>query len=107
MRRNKPDPKDTWKPSIDDIINKGCNPTEVEPLCDIFEELMRRMARDSLIRKGWFHLEDFEYAKRAGVEMFTVMMERYPHAGAEQWIGLFKAKGRCLRLFGILEPYKD
>ena len=33
-----------WKPSVDDIQNEGCDETEVEMLCDIFESRMREMA---------------------------------------------------------------
>jgi len=92
-----------WKPSVDDIQNEGCDETEVEMLCDIFESRMREMACTSL-RKGWYHLEDSDYAKKRELDRFTLTMEKYPHAGVEQWIGIFEAEGKRLRLFGMLDP---
>jgi hypothetical protein len=92
-----------WKPSVDDIQNEGCDEEELEMLCDIFESRMREMACTSL-RKGWYHLEDSAYAKEHELDGFTLTMEKYPHAGVEQWIGIFEAKGKRLRLFGMLDP---
>jgi hypothetical protein len=92
-----------WKPSVDDIQNNGCDEHEVEMLCDIFERRMQEMA-STLLRKGWYHLEDFSDAQTRGIAEFTLTMEKYPHADAEQWIGIFEAEGKKLRLFGMLDP---
>lgn len=92
-----------WKPSIEDIQNEGCDELEVEALCDIFERCMKRTAI-SLARKACFNMADFEYACRAAVDDFTLTVEKSTQAGAEQWVGLFEAKGKTLRLLGTLEP---
>ena len=95
--------KQFWKPSVDDIQNDGCYPEEVEILCDYFEHCMREMACTKC-RKGFYEMQDFETAIERGVEDFSLTMENYPHAGVEQWIGIFEAKGKKLRLFGMLDP---
>lgn len=100
---SKRESKRFWKPSVDDIQNEGCDESELEILCDIFESRMREMACTQL-RKGWYHLEDSTYAKEHELDGFTLTMEKYPHAGAEQWVGIFEAKGKKLRLFGMLDP---
>jgi len=92
-----------WKPSVDDIQNQGCDEREVEMLCDIFERRMQEMA-STLLRKGWYHLEDFQGTKEREIDGFTLTMEKYPHACVEQWIGIFEAEGKKLRLFGMLDP---
>ena len=92
-----------WKPSVDDIQNDGCDESEVEMLCDIFESRMKEMAC-TLLRKGEYNLADFHNAKEREIDTFTLTMEKYPHAGVEQWIGVFESEGKKLRLFGMLDP---
>ncbi len=95
--------KQFWKPSVDDIQNDGCDENEVELLCDIFESRMKEIAC-TLLRKGEYSLADFHNAKEHEIDGFTLTMEKYPHAGVEQWVGIFAAKGKQLRLFGMLDP---
>ncbi len=92
-----------WKPSVDDLKNIGCSDAETQILCDIFESRMQEMA-GTLLRKGWYHLEDFSDAEKRGIAGFTLTMEKYPHAGVEQWTGVFEAEGKRLELFGMLDP---
>ncbi len=92
-----------WKPSVDDIQNTGCSEAEVQYLCDIFESRMREMAC-TLCRKGFYELKDFHEADKRGLAGFTLVMEKYPHAGVEQWIGVFEEGNKKLRLFGMLDP---
>jgi len=95
--------KEFWKPIIDDVQNEGCSDIERERLLDMFELLMREMA-DTRLRKGWYDLSDFRYAEEKGISGFNVMLERYPDAGFEQWIGVFESSGKKMRVFGTLSP---
>jgi len=93
-----------WKPAIDDVQNKGCSYLEREILLDIFEAQMKKMACTALT-KGWYQLLDgFFLAKKNKIKGYSLTMERYPHAGAEQWIGVFEAEGKSMKVFGTLEP---
>jgi hypothetical protein len=91
-----------YQACIEDIQNNNCDEFEKEVLCDVFESMMKKTAC-TLARKAWFDLSDFETAKKCGVDEFTLTLEKYPHAGAEQWIGTFEAKGRTLKIIGTLE----
>lgn len=95
--------KQFWKPSVDDIQNEGCDEDELELLCDYFEYCMREMACTKC-RKGFYDMSDFETAVERELGNFKLTMEKYPHAGVEQWIGIFEAEGKKLRLFGMLDP---
>lgn len=90
-----------WKPSVDDLKNEGCTQKEVDALCDFFEHCMQEMAT-TRCRKGFYEMQDFEVAVERGIGNFALTMEKYPDAGFEQWIGIFEADGKKLRLFGML-----
>ena len=95
--------KEFWKASIDDIENTGCTEKEVEALGDAFCYVMKSLAR-TLARKAEFHLEDFRASKERGLVEFMLTIEKYPHAGAEQWTGVFEAAGKTVKMFGTLTP---
>ena len=90
-------------PDTYDIKNKGCDPEEVEVLCDIFERLMQQQA-NSTLSKGTYDLKNFESAEYLEINAFSLTMERYEHPDQDEWKGLFEAKGRSLEVWGTLEP---
>lgn len=92
-----------WKPVVIDIENNGCDEEEVEMLCDIFEHCMKQIAC-TLMTRGFYELKNFSDAKKREIDGFSLTMEKYPHAGQEQWIGVFEAAGKKLKIFGGLEP---
>ena len=58
-----------------------------------------------MCRKWWDVLAaNFESACRVATDNFSLIIEKYPRAGVEQWIGIFEAEGKRLRLFGMLDP---
>lgn len=88
------------KAMIDDINNKKCTDTEVEALLDTFEHTIKRM---TLARKSWYALKDFATAKQAGIDQFTLMIERKDILGQEQWHGVFEQGDKSLQVIGTLE----
>lgn len=97
--------KEFWIPTVDDVQNEGCSDLEREVLLDIFESRMRAMACTTLDKGIYNSIDNFSLADRNGVKGFSLTMERYPHAGFEQWIGVFEAEAKRMKVFGTLvEP---
>ena len=94
--------KKFWKAHIDDIQNTGCTERAVEALVDTFCYAMKKIA-STLARKAEFHLEDFQASKERGIADFTLILEKYPNAGVEQWTGFFETEGKRLKVLGMLE----
>lgn len=96
-----------WIPTVDDVQNNGCNDLEREVLLDVFESRMKQMACTALDIGTYRSLDGCFFAQKNNVTGFSLTMERYPHAGLEQWIGMFDAEGKKMRVFGTLvEPKK-
>ena len=100
--------KQFWEAAIDDVKNNGCTEAEIHTLITIFEQRMKKLATIPPIRKAWFEMEDFSYAKKNGVASFSLMIERKLIAledgeDFEQWIGTFTAEGKSLIVTGVLE----
>lgn len=94
--------KKFWKAHIDDIQNAGCTEKEVEALMDVFCYAMKNTAC-TLARKAEFHLENFQTSKERGIADFTLILEKYPNVGVEQWTGFFETEGKSLKVLGTLE----
>lgn len=62
----------------------------------------KRMAT-TLARKSWFELEDFANSKKAGINRFTLALERRKVSGQEQWWGTFEYGSKKLKIIGTLE----
>lgn len=94
-----------WIPSVDDVQNNGCSDLEREVLLNIFEYQMKQMACTALDIGIYRSLDDFFLAQKNNIKGFGLTMERYAQAGFEQWIGVFEAEGKKMRVFGMLvEP---
>ncbi len=95
-----------WKPQIDDIEAQGVSDFDQEALMTLFCSIMQKMDR-SMARKAWFDMEDFDYAHKADCIGYTLTIEKYPHAGANQWTGIFETKyasmPKSMKIFGTLE----
>lgn len=85
-----------------DLKNKGCDPEEVEILCDIFERLMLHHATSAL-RKGIYAMKDFESAPHLDITDFTLTLERHEHPDGNEWKGVFEAEGRSMEIWGSVE----
>ncbi len=97
--------KEFWIPTVDDVQNEGCSELEREVLLDIFESKMKEMACTALDKGVYQSIDTFFLAQKNEVKGFALTMERYPHAGFEQWIGVFEADAKRMRAFGTLvEP---
>ncbi|MFA5593226.1 MAG: hypothetical protein WC989_07930 [Micavibrio sp.] len=94
--------KKFWNAHIDDIQNAGCTENEINALMDIFCYATRTIAC-TLARKAEFDLKDFITAQQRGVTGFTLILAKTDTAEAEQWAGIFEAKGKCLKVLGMLE----
>lgn len=94
-----------WIPTVDDVQNDGCSDLEREVLLDIFEEEIKKMACTGLDIGIYHSVDGSLVAVTNNIKGFSLTMERYPHAGFEQWIGIFESEGRKMRVFGTLvEP---
>lgn len=94
-----------WIPSVDDVQNDGCSDVEREVLLNIFERQMKEMACTALDTGIYRSLDGFFLTKKYDIKGFSLTMERYSNAGFEQWIGVFEATGKKMRVFGMLvEP---
>lgn len=93
-----------YRAIIDDVQNEKCSDEELEALLQIFEHAVKRTAT-TLACKAWFDLKDFATAKSHGVDGFMLVLDRYPHANANQWKGTFEKTGKTVKVFCTLEPY--
>lgn len=91
-----------YKAMIEDVQNDKCTDAEIENLVDIYASTVKRMATTPA-RKSWFELEDFASAKIAGVNRFTLMLERRKISGQEQWWGTFEYGSKKLKVIATLE----
>lgn len=91
-----------YKAMIEDVQNDKCTDAEIENLLDIYSNTVKRMAT-TLARKSWFELEDFASAKAAGVNRFTLILERRVILGQEQWWGTFEYGSKKLKVIATLE----
>lgn len=91
-----------YKAMIEDIQNDKCTDGEIEALMDVFAYTVKRMAT-TLARKSWFELEDFATSKKAGINRFTLALERRKVSGQEQWWGTFEYGSKKLKIIGTLE----
>ncbi|MDD3028848.1 MAG: hypothetical protein PHS57_01000 [Alphaproteobacteria bacterium] len=96
-----------WIPTVDDVQNNGCSDLEREVLLDIFESKTKQMACTSLDVGTYRSLDNCFVAQKNNVKGFNLTMERYSNAGFEQWIGLFEAEGKKMRVFGMLVEPKE
>lgn len=95
--------KKIYKASITHSIkNNGCDPEEIEVLCDVFERLILQQA-NSMLRKGIYDLKDFESARELNISAFTLTIERLAAPNQNDWSGLFEANGRWFVAIGSVK----
>ncbi len=91
-----------YRAIIDDVQSEKCSDEELANLLEIFEYAVKSMAT-TLACKAWFDLNDFATAKKRGVDGFMLVLDKYPHAQANQWKGTFEKAGRTVKVFCTLE----
>ena len=88
--------------SIDEVANTNCDEVDVEFLAELFEALVRKYER-SHVRRLDFDLADFTTAKERGMTDYTLCIEKYTEANANQWRGAFEGKNSRLVLLATIE----
>ncbi len=91
-----------YKAMIEDIQHEKCSDAEVESLLNVFSSTVKRTAT-TLARKAWFELADFANTKKAGIDRFTLILERRNISGQEQWWGVFEEGRKKLKIIATLE----
>lgn len=91
-----------YKAMIEDVRSDKCSDAEIEVLLDIFSNTVKHMAI-TLARKCWFELSDFASSKAAGVDGFSLTIERRKIGAQEQWWGSFDYGNKNLKVIATLE----
>ena len=86
-----------YKGFIEDIRNEKCTNQEIEKLLDVFEEAVNSMAATSA-KKSLHDLKDFKGTESAGVNFFTLNLEREPIKNYEKYTGYFECEKKNLKV---------
>ncbi len=86
-----------YKGFIEDVRNEKCSDQEIEKLIDVFEEAANSMAATSA-KKSFYDLKDFQGTERAGVNLFTLTLEREPIKNYEKYAGYFECGKKNLKI---------
>ncbi len=86
-----------YKGFIEDVRNKKCTDQEIEKLIDVFEEAVNLMAETS-DKKSFYDLKDFRETESAGVNLFTLTLEREPIKNYEKYTGYFECGKKNLKI---------
>ncbi len=86
-----------YKGFIEDVRNEKCTDQEIEKLIDVFEEAVNSMATTSA-KKSFYDLKDFKETARAGVNLFTLNLEREPIKNYEKYTGYFECGKKNLKV---------
>jgi len=78
-----------YKGLIEDVRNEKCSDLEIEKLLDVFEEAVKSMA-ETPAKKSFYDLKDFKETARAGLNLFTLTLEREPIKNYEKYTGHFE-----------------
>ena len=86
-----------YKGFIEDVRNEKCTDQEIEKLIDVFEEAVNSRAATSA-KKSFYDLKDFKGTERAGVNLFTLTLEREPIKNYEKYTGYFECGKKNLKV---------
>jgi hypothetical protein len=86
-----------YKGFIEDVRNEKCSDREVEKLLDVFEDAVKSMAETSA-KKSFYNLRDFQGTERAGVNLFTLSLERENVKNLKQYTGYFECGHKNLKV---------
>ncbi len=101
-----------YKGFIEDVRNEKCTDQEIEKLLDVFEEAVNSIAATST-KKSFYDLKDFQGTERAGVNLFTLTLEREPVKNYEKYTGNFECVKKNLKVvatrgeFRVVIPKSD
>ena len=86
-----------YKGFIEDVRNEKCTDQEIEKLLDVFEDAVNSMAATSAT-KSFYDLKDFQGTERAGVNLFTLTLEREKVKNYEKYTGHFEHGHKNLKV---------
>ena len=86
-----------YKGFIEDVRNEKCSDQEIEKLLDVFEEAVNSMA-ETPAKKSYYDLGIFDGTKRAGINLFTLTLEREKAGNLEKYTGHFECGGKNLKV---------
>lgn len=94
-----------YKGFIEDVRNEKCSDLEIEKLLDVFEEAVKSMA-ETPAKKSCYDLEKFEGTDRAGVNAFTLTLERKKVKNVEQYNRYFESYHKNLKVVATRGEFK-
>lgn len=86
-----------YKGFIEDVRNEKCSDLEIEKLLDVFEEAVKSMA-ETPTKKSFYDLKDFQGTEHAGVNLFTLTLEREQVKNYEKYTGYFVCDKKNLKV---------
>ncbi len=86
-----------YKGFIEDVRSEKCTDQEIEKLIEVFESAVNSMAETSA-EKLSYNLKDFQGTECAGVNLFTLTLEREQVKNYEKYTGHFKCGKKSLKV---------
>lgn len=86
-----------YKGFIEDVRNEQCTDQEIEKLLDVFEDAVNSMSATSA-KKSFYDLKDFQGTEHAGVNLFTLSLEREKVKNYEKYTGYFERDKKNLKV---------
>ncbi|MES2677406.1 MAG: hypothetical protein V4612_03725 [Pseudomonadota bacterium] len=86
-----------YKGFIEDVRNEKCSDQEIEKLINVFEEAVKSMS-STLAKKSFYDLKDFKETECAGINLFTLTLEREPIKNYEKYTGYFEYGKKNLKV---------
>lgn len=94
-----------YKGFIEDVRNEKCTDQEIEKLLDVFEDAVNSMAATSA-KKSFYDLKDFEGTERAGVNLFTLTLEREKVKSYKKYTGNFVYDKKNLKVIATRGEFR-
>ena len=94
-----------YKGFIEDVRSEKCTDQEIEKLIDVFEETVNSMAATSA-KKSFYDLKDFQGNERAGINLFTLTLEREHVKNYEKYTGYFVCDKKNLKVVATRDEFR-
>jgi hypothetical protein len=89
--------------SFEDIYNQNCPETYVDALCDVFSNMVKKVARIPA-RTAMIALQDTNVI--AELKPFILTIDKRPSDGVTLWHGIFVHGSMQLRIIAMIEKKK-
>jgi hypothetical protein len=89
--------------SFEDIDNQNCPDTYVDALCDVFSNMVKKVARMPA-RTAMIALQDINVISE--LKPFILTIDKRPSDGVTLWYGIFIHSSMQLRIIATLERQK-